>query len=94
MDEEYFTSRICRIKRLGHPWGKKETTNQGGLDTGKSGNLDVHFSRQGTHREFAKNIKNMILHREFNSQHRENFDVLQIKRYFRLVVGCSLQSLS
>ena len=35
--------------------------------TGKTGNLEVHFSRQGKHREFAKNIKNVFLHREFNS---------------------------
>ena len=34
-----------------------------------------------------KNIKNMILHREFNSQHRENVEVLKIKRHFRVVVG-------
>ena len=27
---------------------------QGGHGTGKTGNLDVHFSRQGKHREFAK----------------------------------------
>ena len=54
--------------------------------TGKSGNFNVHFSRQGKQREFAKNIKNTILHREFNSQHGENFEVLQIKRHFRVVV--------
>ena len=40
--------------------------DQGGHGTGKTGNLEVHFSRQGKHREFAKNIKNMVLHREFN----------------------------
>ena len=28
--------------------------DQGGHGTGKTGNLDVHFSRQGKHREFAK----------------------------------------
>ena len=32
---------------------------------GKKGNLEVHFSRQGKHREFAKKNKNMFLHREF-----------------------------
>ena len=36
---------------------------QGCHGTGKTGNLEVHFSRQGKHREFAKN---MFLHREFN----------------------------
>ena len=35
--------------------------------TGKTGNLEVHFSRQGKHREFAKNIKNMFLYREFTT---------------------------
>ena len=39
--------------------------HQGCHGTGKTGNLKVHFSRQGKHREFAKNIKNMFLHREF-----------------------------
>ena len=34
-----------------------------------------------------RNIKTMILHREFNSQHRENFEVLKIKIHFRVVVG-------
>ena len=29
---------------------------QGCHGTGKTGNLEVHFSRQGKHREFAKNI--------------------------------------
>ena len=40
---------------------------QGSHGTEKTGNLGVHFSRRGKHREFAKNIKNMILHREFTS---------------------------
>ena len=34
---------------------------------GKTGNLKVNFSRQGKHREFAKNNKNMFLHREFTT---------------------------
>ena len=33
---------------------KTEKVNQGGHGTGKTGNLDVHFSRQGKHREFAQ----------------------------------------
>ena len=37
-----------------------------------------------------KNIKNLILHRKFNSQHRENFEVLKIKRHFRVVVGVAI----
>ena len=36
---------------------------QGGHGTGKTGNLDVNFSRQGKHREFDK----------LNFLHRENF---------------------
>ena len=28
--------------------------DQGGHGTGKTGNLDVNFSRQGKHREFSK----------------------------------------
>ena len=38
------------------------SNNQGGHDTGKTGNLAVNFSRQGKHREFSK----------FNFLHREN----------------------
>ena len=41
--------------------------DQGCHSTGKTGNLEVHFSRQEKHREFAKNIKNMFLHREFTT---------------------------
>ena len=37
---------------------------QGGHGTGKTGNLDVYFSRQGDTGNLPKNIKNMILHRE------------------------------
>ena len=33
--------------------------------------------------------KKKILHIEFSSQHRENFEVLIIKGYTRVVVGCS-----
>ena len=58
------------------PWpggtyfGQEGTYFQGGHGTGKTGNLDVHFSRQGKHREFTKN---MILHREFKSwKHRKS----------------------
>ena len=43
------------------------TNNQGCHGTGKTGNLKVHFSRQGKHRKFAKNIKKMFLHREFTT---------------------------
>ena len=32
--------------------------------TGRTSHFDVHLSRQGKHREFAQNIKNMILHIE------------------------------
>ena len=31
------------------------TEQQGGHSTGKTGNLDVNFSRQGKHREFGYN---------------------------------------
>ena len=31
----------------------KRKIMQGGHGTGKTGNLDVHFSRQGKHREFS-----------------------------------------
>ena len=41
--------------------------DQGCHGTGKTGNLEVPFSRQGKHREFAKSIKNMFLHREFTN---------------------------
>ena len=44
---------------------KSLTSIQGG--TGKTGNLDVHFSRQGKHGNFAKKIKYMISHRDFTS---------------------------
>ena len=30
-------------------------------------NLEVHYSRQGKHKEFAKILKIYVLHREFNS---------------------------
>ena len=42
-------------------------------------NLDVYFFRQEKHRKFAKNIKNMFLHRGIYLQHREKFDVSKIK---------------
>ena len=38
---------------------------QSGPDTGKTGNLDVHFSRQGKHGEFVQKYKKYILHMEF-----------------------------
>ena len=37
--------------------------------------LEVPFSRQGKHREFAKNIKNMFLHKGIYHQHRENLEL-------------------
>ena len=56
---------------------------------GKQGNQGIWmfiFPDREKQREFAKNIKKMISHREFNSQHRENFEVLKIKRHFRVAV--------
>ena len=41
----------------------------------ETGNLEVHFSRQGKHREFAKNIKYMFLHREFTTHTGKNLEL-------------------
>ena len=54
------------IKVLNIAWPLYETVT-GWPRHREIGNLDAHFSRQGKHREFAKNIKNIILHREFTS---------------------------
>ena len=47
--------------------------------TGKIGNLDVHFSRQGEHREFAKIYSKYEFTQGIYPQHREYFEVLKIK---------------
>ena len=46
---------------------KRSQVWQGCHGTGKIGNLDVHFSRQGKHREFTKNYENTFSHKEFTS---------------------------
>ena len=50
---------------------------QGCHGTGKTGNLKVHFSRQGKHREFAKKIFLNVFTRGIYHQHRENLSVLK-----------------
>ena len=57
--------------------------NQGCHGSGKTGNLKVHFSRQGKHRESAKNIKNMVLHREFTTNTGK---ILRVKKDNELVI--------
>ena len=53
---------------------------QGCHGTGKTGNLKVHFSRQGKHREFAKKyLKNVFTQRIYH-QHRENLSVFKKKK--------------
>ena len=47
--------------------------------TGKTGNLKVHFSRQGKDREFAK--KNMFLHGEFTTNTGK---ILEVKKIINL----------
>ena len=49
----YFAYKITMF-----PFSGKYTQSCHG--TGETGNLKVHFSRQGKHREFPKNIKNMF----------------------------------
>ena len=49
-----------------------ENIIQGGQGTGKTGNWDVHFSRQGKHREFAKKYD---FRQGIWLQHRERFEV-------------------
>ena len=59
--------------------------------TGKTGNLDAHFSRLGIHREFVQNIGNMF-YTGILPEHRDIFEVLNLKYQ-----GCGrmlLQSLS
>ena len=48
--------------------------NQGCHGTGKTGNLNVHFSRQGKHREFAKKYLKYSFTQGIYHQHRENFE--------------------
>ena len=50
---------------------------QGGYNTGKTGNLDVDFSRQGKHMGFSK----------FNFLHRENFAILEFFGNFVIKVA-------
>ena len=50
---------------------------QGGHNTGKTGNLDVDFSRQGKHTEFS----------QFNFLHRKNFEILEIFGNFVIKVA-------
>ena len=66
---------------------------QGGHGTGKTGNLDVHFSRQGKHREFAKKYLKYDFTRGICLQHRENFEVLKL-RYLRVVMRLSYNFLT
>ena len=58
---------VCHFDMGGGGGWYEVPSEQGCHGTGKTGNLKVHFSRQGKHREFAKNIKNMFLHREFTT---------------------------
>ena len=63
-------NRILRNFYRAHPAGKVMFSQvcQGCHCTGKTGNLKVHFSREGKHREFAeKYFTNMFLHREFTT---------------------------
>ena len=39
----------------------------------------VHFSRQGNTGNLTKSIENLFLHREFSSQHKENFEFSKMK---------------
>ena len=48
---------------------------QGCHGTGKTGNLKVHFSRQGKHREFAKKYSKYVFTQGIYHQHRENLSV-------------------
>ena len=41
-------------------WPSSAETLQGDHSTGKTGNLDVTFSRQGNHREFRPNIGKIV----------------------------------
>ena len=45
-----------------HTYIRSQNSAQGGHGTGKTGNLDFNFSRQGKHREFG----------QFNFLHKEN----------------------
>ena len=66
---------------------------QGGHAAGKTGNLDVNFSRQGKHREFAQKllvaisvdrVVDKMLYFEAKKEHREkventgNFDLMEV----------------
>ena len=61
-------------------------SDQGCHGTGKTGNLEVPFSRQGKHREFAKNIKNMFFTQGIYHQHREKFRV-ERKKYELVILN-------
>ena len=59
---------------------------QGCHGTGKTGNLKVHFSRQGKHREFAKKYLKYVVTQGIYHQHRENLSVLKKKENKELVI--------
>ena len=67
---------------LGHPrrpppLSLKIRYHQGGHNTGKTGN--VNFSRQRKKWDLPKNIKNMILHREFTSNSGKTLKCQKLK---------------